>query len=74
MKATQIDEDLQACINLPDSFHYFQRFLSPEAKQRKPLLLGDKLALVGNDPAFAWNLACCYVEANKPMPPPSTGT
>ena len=32
------------------------------------MLLGDKLDLITNDPAFAWNLACSYFEAQQPMP------
>src|SRR6266404_7832460 len=68
MKTSQRDQDLEMCNNLPDDCPYFERFLPPKANQRRPLLLGDKLDLVRNDPAFAWNLACCYFEADKPMP------
>jgi hypothetical protein len=42
--------------------------LSPTVRQRRPLLLGDKLDLATNDVAFAWNLACSYFEAQQPMP------
>ena len=68
MNTIQISEDLETCNNLPDDNPYFERFLPQNARHGKPLLLGDKLALIGNDPAFEWNLACCYFEARQPMP------
>ncbi len=68
MKTTQTTEDLEICNNLPDDCPYFERFFPRKIRQGKPFLLGDKLALVGNDLAFAWNLAFCYFEARQPMP------
>ena len=52
---------------LPDDCPYCQRFLPRKAKQH-PLRIGDKVALITHDPAFAWNLACSYFEAGRPMP------
>lgn len=68
MKTYEDSEDLEICNNLPDDCPYYERFSPRKARHGKPLLHGDKLALIGSDPAFEWNLACCYFEARRPMP------
>jgi len=49
------------CGLLPDDF--FRKFLPPQARKPKPLLLGDKVTWAENEPAFTGTLPGYYFEA-----------
>jgi hypothetical protein len=51
---------------LSDNCPYLSKFLPANAK--RPYLVGDKFAVITDDPAFNWNMACSYFEARRPLP------
>src|SRR5258707_15321820 len=54
------------CGLLRDDF--FRKFLPPQARKPKPLLLGDKVAWAENEPAFYWDIAWDYFATKRSMP------